>query len=51
MPVYYSDSIGDAKRFRIFTDIFRFVRVLDHMFDAAMPSYEWIPSKVLHVRY
>jgi hypothetical protein len=40
------------KHCRIFTDIFRVVRVLDHMFDAAMPSsYVWIPSEVLHAQH
>jgi hypothetical protein len=40
------------KHCRIFTDIFRVVRVLDHTFDAVMPSsYVWIPSEVLHVRH
>jgi hypothetical protein len=40
------------KRYQIFTEIFRIVRVLDHMFDVTMPSlYVCIPSKVLHMRH
>jgi hypothetical protein len=36
----------------IFTDIFCIVCVLDHTFDASMPSlYVWIPSEVLHVQH
>jgi hypothetical protein len=39
------------KHYQIFSDVFRFVCVLGHMFNAVTPSsYVWIPSEVLHMR-
>jgi hypothetical protein len=44
--------IGVEEGYRIFTDIFCIVWVIDHTFDRATPnSYVWIPSEVLHMRH
>jgi hypothetical protein len=52
LPVFYPDSSVTRKRCRIFTNIFCVVHVLDHTFDAVMPSlYVLIPSEVLHARH